>query len=62
MGFTTTITCPTKDVPALMKELARAGFLVLDTGQRTTTDEGLFAEASLNLLRLPDAGAGYSPA
>jgi len=55
MGFTTTITCPTADVPALMKELARAGFLVLDTGHRITTDDGLFAEASLNLLRLPEA-------
>lgn len=62
MGFTTTITCPTKDVPVLMKELARAGFLVLDTGHRTTTDEGLFAEASLNLLRIPDAAPGFGPA
>ena len=35
--------------------LANAGFLVLDTGERISTDDGLFAEARLDILHLQEA-------
>ncbi|HVL48322.1 MAG TPA: hypothetical protein VM889_07185 [Candidatus Thermoplasmatota archaeon] len=53
MGFSTTITVPTKDVKQFMNVLAHAGAVVLDTGERIHTDEGVSAEAYLNVLFLP---------
>ncbi|HWG90293.1 MAG TPA: hypothetical protein VNZ52_05520 [Candidatus Thermoplasmatota archaeon] len=55
MGFSTSITCPTRDLSQIMKVLANAGFLVLDTGERISTDDGLFAEARLDILHLQEA-------
>jgi hypothetical protein len=52
MAFETTLTVPTPHVRELMARLARAGFLVLDTGERMTTDDGFEAEATLRLAHV----------
>ena len=55
MAFETTVTVPTTHARELMTRLARAGFLVLDTGERVSTEDGLAAEAQLRLLHVtPD--------
>lgn len=41
----TLVTVPTKDVKALLKVFALAGWDALDLGQRVTTEEGPEAEA-----------------
>jgi hypothetical protein len=56
MGFSTTISVPTKDIRALMSHLAHAGAIVLDTGERLATDEGPNAEAYLNVVFLGAQG------
>jgi hypothetical protein len=68
MAFETTLTVPTAHVHELMGRLSRAGFLVLDTGERIATDDGLEAEALLRLAHVttPDLDAevpvlGVSP-
>lgn len=50
MAFETTLTVPTRDLPELTRRLSKAGFTVLDTGERIATDHGLDAEATLRLL------------
>lgn len=55
MAFETTVTVPTRHVHELMTRLARSGFLVLDTGDRVSTEDGVGAEAQLRLLHVtPD--------
>jgi hypothetical protein len=63
MGFETTLSVPTRHVPELMTRLARAGFVVLDAGDRLATDDGPDAEATLHVLHVaPDeADAGLVP-
>jgi hypothetical protein len=51
--FSTTLTVPTRHVRELMARLAQAGFTILDTGERVSTDEGLDAEAMVHLVHLP---------
>ena len=46
-SFETTLTVPTRHLPTLLERLSRAGLTVLDTGARTTTDEGVDAEATV---------------
>lgn len=50
MGFSTTISVPSRDADRLMQTLADAGFLVLDNGSRITTDDALDGEANLEIL------------
>lgn len=58
MAFETTITLPTQDLKELMRRLAHAGFLVLDTGDRVSTDDGTDAEATVRLLHVTVADVG----
>lgn len=59
MAFETTVTVPTAHARELMQRLARAGFLVLDTGDRVSTEDGVGAEAQLRLLHVtPEDLAG----
>lgn len=51
--FSTTLTVPTRHVKELMARLAPAGFTLLDTGERVSTDEGVDAEATVHLVHLP---------
>ena len=51
-AFETTLTVPTRHVRDLMNRLSRAGFTLLDTGERVSNDEGLDAEATLRLLHV----------
>lgn len=53
MGFSTRICVSERDAPRLMTALATAGFIVLDRGERVSTEEGLFSEATLDLIVLP---------
>ncbi|HEX2022959.1 MAG TPA: hypothetical protein VHH36_09595 [Candidatus Thermoplasmatota archaeon] len=41
-----------------MSRLSRAGFLVLDTGERVSTDAGDDAEATVRLLHVTVADVG----
>lgn len=50
MSFETTLTVPTPHVRELMNLLARAGFLILDTGERVLTDDG--DESTLRLAHI----------
>lgn len=52
MAFETTVTVPTIHARELMARLAQVGFLVLDTGERATTEDGVGAEAQLRLLHV----------
>lgn len=52
MSFETKISVPTRDLGRLKAVLANAGCIVLDAGERTTTEEGVGAEASVNVLFL----------
>lgn len=47
MAFETTISVKTRDLGRLVNVLTRAGAIVLDRGERTTTDDGVAAEASV---------------
>lgn len=51
-AFETTLTVPTQHVRELMRRLSRAGFTLLDTGERVSGDEGIDAEATLRLLHV----------
>lgn len=53
MAFETTLTVPTRDLVELTRRLSKAGFTVLDTGDRISTDHGPDAEATLRLVHLP---------
>lgn len=52
MAFETTLTVPTMHVPEIMGRLSRAGFLVLDTGERVSTEDSLEGEALLRLVHV----------
>lgn len=52
--FQTSISVPSDDVEPLMEALADSGFVVLDTGDRITTESALEGEATLQVLDLPD--------
>lgn len=60
MSFETTLTVPTRDLRQFMNRLARAGFTVLDTGERISTDHGPDAEATVRLLHLSEAQIDHS--
>lgn len=62
MAFETTVTVPTRHARELMALLAQVGFLVLDTGERVSTEDGLAAEAQLRLLHVTpdDLGSGQA--
>lgn len=47
------MTVPTHHLRELTRRLRSAGFTVLDTGERVTTDEGPEGEATLRLLAIP---------
>lgn len=51
--FETTMNVPTRHLRELTSRLNQAGFTVLDTGARVTTDEGLEGEATVRLLHIP---------
>ena len=51
--FSTTLTVPTRHVKELMARLSKAGFTLLDTGERVATDEGIDAEATVHLVQMP---------
>ncbi len=65
MAFETKISVPTKDSARLSTFLARAGCVVLDVGERTTTDDGWDHETSLHVLVLEEqslpVAAGPTP-
>lgn len=52
-GLSTRISVPARHARRMMDELTRAGFIVLDRGERITTEDGLQSEASLDLVLLP---------
>ena len=58
MAFETTLTVPTRDLPQFMTRLGKAGFLVLDTGDRVSTEDGEDAEATVRLLHVTMADVG----
>jgi hypothetical protein len=51
-AFETTLTVPTRHVHEIMTRLSKAGFTLLDTGDRISNDDGLDAEATLRLIHL----------
>jgi hypothetical protein len=51
--FETTMTVPTRHLRELTSRLKLAGFTVLDTGARVTTDEGPDGEATLRIMQIP---------
>lgn len=51
--FETTLTVPTQQLREFMSRLSRAGFTVLDTGQRVATDDHPDGEATVRLLDVP---------
>jgi hypothetical protein len=55
MARETRITVACDDVDWLAERLAGAGLTVLDTGERVTTDEGVDAEAVLQVAALGGA-------
>lgn len=55
MAFETRISLPVRDLDRLVPILTRAGCLVLDQGERTTTEEGLASEATVHVLYLAEA-------
>ena len=52
MSFETTLTVPTAHVSEIMTRLGQAGFLILDTGDRGSTEEGVGVEATLRLVHI----------
>jgi hypothetical protein len=52
MAFETTLNLPTSHLSEFMTRLSKAGFLVLDTGERVATDCGPEAEATVRLLHV----------
>lgn len=50
LAFETTLSVPTRHLPELTTRLAKAGFTILDTGERIATDAGHDAEATIRLL------------
>jgi hypothetical protein len=52
MALETRISVPTRDLEAVTCMLAKAGCIVLDRGERTTTDDGEDAEATCHVLYL----------
>jgi hypothetical protein len=52
MAFETTLTVPTPHIRELMSRLGKAGFLVLDTGERISNEDGVGAEATLKLVHI----------
>lgn len=46
------MTVPTAHLRELTRRLTKAGFTILDTGERITTDAGPEAEATLRILQV----------
>lgn len=61
MTFETKISVPTRDLGRLTAFLLKAGCVVLDAGERTTTDDGVGAEASVNVLFLQEPALEVAP-
>ena len=53
LAFETILTVPTAHLAELSRRLARAGFTLLDTGDRVATDEGPDGEATVRLVHMP---------
>ena len=51
--FETTLTIPTRQLGEFTKRMRQAGYAVLDTGSRITTDEGPDGEATVRLMHAP---------
>ena len=60
--FETTMTVPTRQLRELTSRLTKAGFTVLDTGQRIMTDEGPEGEATVRLVHLPTMQVDFAHA
>jgi len=60
--FETTMTVPTRQLRELTTRLTKAGFTVLDTGQRIMTDDGPEGEATLRLLHIPTLQVDFAEA
>lgn len=52
-AFETTLHVPTRHLREIMSRLSRAGFTIMDTGERVATDDGFEAEATVRLLHVP---------
>lgn len=50
--FKTTLTIPTRQLREFTHRMSLAGFTVVDTGTRITTDEGVESEATVRLLHV----------
>lgn len=51
--FETTLTIPTRQLREFTTRMSKAGFTVLDTGARVTTDEAVDGEATVRLVHTP---------
>ena len=51
--FETTLTIPTRQLREFTARMSKAGFTVLDTGTRVTTDEDVDGEATVRLVSIP---------
>lgn len=51
--FETTLTVPTRQLREFTARMSKAGFTVLDTGTRVTTDDDVDGEATVRLLSIP---------
>ena len=51
--FETTLTIPTRQLREFTQRMSKAGFTVLDTGTRVTTDEDVDGEATIRLVSIP---------
>ena len=51
--FETTLTIPTRQLREFTARMSKAGYSVLDTGARVTTDEDVDGEATIRLVSIP---------
>lgn len=51
--FEATLTIPTRQLREFTTRMRQAGYTVLDTGSRITTDEGPDGEATVRLMHAP---------
>lgn len=58
MSFETQISLPTRDLQQLTTLLRKAGWAILDSGDRTTTEDGVGAEATVHLAFFGEPSVG----
>lgn len=56
--FATTLTIPTRQLHEFTRRMSQAGYTVVDTGTRVTTDDGPESEATVRLLHTRTARTG----